>query len=78
MIGVVVKFVVNKRKVDLSFKCCILVPERSNAYWFKSAHSFRRVERYPAGSDLFRIKQNGVFVRAAKVKEPWLVLALGL
>ena len=77
LIGVLLKFVLNQAKVQ-DFCCCILVPERSSAHWYKLVPNFKRVERYAPGSDLFRILHEGTFIRAPKVKEYWLVLALNL
>ena len=78
MIGIVLKFVLNQANILRDFSCCVLVPERSSAYWYKYVSMFRRVERFSTGSDLFRLRQGAGFVRAHKVGEPWVVLGLNL
>ena len=76
--GVLLKFVLNRAKIVQDFGCCVLVPERTAAYWYKYMPHFRRVERYAPGTDMFRIWQGSSFVRAPKVKEAWLIIALNM
>ena len=78
LIGVTLKFVVNQSKKVADFACCILLPERTSAYWFRYLQHFRRIERYSTGSDLFRIQSSNGFVRASKSNEPWLVVGLNM
>ena len=76
MIGIVLKFVLNQARIDHSFSCCVLVPERTSAYWYRYVSEFRRIERFATGSDLFRLHNGSDFCRAPKVGEPWIVLGL--
>ena len=78
LIGVTMKFVLNHAKHQRDFGCCFLVPERSRAYWYKYVEHFKRVERYCPGSDLFRIFEDSAFVKAAKVKEYWMVISFNM
>ena len=78
LIGVTLKFVLNQSRLYKDFGCCILVPERSRAYRYKYVGHFKRVERYSPGADLFRIHNGSTFVKAAKVKEYWMILALNM
>jgi len=76
LIGVTLKFLVTQHKAKANFSCCVLVPERSSAYWYKFLTNFRPVERYGPGSDLFRVWNGTAFVRSPPVKEYWRVLVL--
>ena len=78
LIGITIKFILNQACKASGFKCCLLVPERSSAHWFRSLKEFKRIQRYPPGSDLFRVANANNFVPTKKVKEYWTVIAWGM
>ena len=68
LIGITLKFLLGLKKEGVVFSCCCLVPERSNAPWFRYLKHFKPVKRFYPGSDLFRSFNGNSFARDPPVK----------
>ena len=78
LVGLVLKFVLKQAHSSSSFKCCVLVPDRSSAAWYRHLERFKLIRKLQVGSDLFRLKRGDSFIKLPKVKEGWLVVALNM
>ena len=76
LIGITLKFLISSKREGTVFSCCCLVPERSNAPWFRYLQHFESIKRFNPGSDLFRSFNGSSFDRDPPVKEYWRVLRL--
>ena len=78
LIGLVLKFLLDQFKLQPHFCCCVLVPDKKSAHWYKFLAKFRPVFLFNAGTDMFRIRAGSDFERCPKVKEPWRVIGLNI
>ena len=71
----VLHFLREKQKIKVVCKVFVLVPEDTRAPWFGLLRHFKRVARFRAGSDLFRVlNEAGVWSKLPTTTLPWIVL----
>ena len=46
LVGITLKFLVAQCQAGRRFRCCILVPDKSSAYWYKHLVNFKPIERF--------------------------------
>ena len=51
LIGITLKFLINRHKSSPDFKCCLLVPDNSRAHWFRLLEYCRPVITFNSGAD---------------------------
>ena len=74
LIGITLKFLIDHHKTGCNFSCCILVPDRTSAPWYRYLTKFKPVRVFQIGSDMFRSRVDESFVKVPPVKERWRVM----
>ena len=75
-IGAVLKFLQLRRRQKLISRVVLCVPERRTAPWFWQLQHLFRIARFVSQSDVFRERSPyGVWRRAPRTREPWLILS---
>ena len=75
MIQMLLKFLDDKMRAQLTFRVLLLLPEQTSAPWFRFLRRYRRIVRYRAGSDLFRFLNDvGAWRKCPTTKSAYIVV----